>query len=53
MLGMTLALRREMRLRYQSVFAPLRARPAEPQGTDALAHLPRAFLEVATRGLQN
>jgi sugar phosphate isomerase/epimerase len=43
---------REMPLCCENIFAPLVARPAEPEGVDAMARRAREFLEIVTRGLQ-
>jgi len=42
-----------MPLSCENIFAPLIARPAEPEGVDALARRARGILQVVTRGLQN
>jgi sugar phosphate isomerase/epimerase len=43
---------RPMPLSCENVFAPLTARPKDPEGVDALARRAREFLELVIRGLQ-
>ncbi len=43
----------DMPLCCENISAPLVARPAEPEGVDALARRAREFLEVVIHGLQN
>jgi len=42
----------KMPLCCENIFAPLLARPAEPEGVDELATRARRFLEIVTAGLQ-